>query len=349
MKKKLLIVHGDLQHYRIPLFNFFENYFQVTVVDSGKTFDDLRFDRKKLCRFTLFKLCFMKEFFKSCRSVNPDIVLLPDHLRWPQFLFLRFMMFRKRFVWFGFEKNKSRFVTYLKTLLVRFLRDRIIVYNDGQYRLFLSYGIPEAKIFNIRNTVYGFDKLDFAETSKIKTGKNVFINVGSLHKRKQNEVLISAVAKLASHPTKNNFKVIFIGNGPEKNNLVQYMRSLSVDVEFVNEITDPQKLLNYYRQAIASVSFGQAGLTVLQSIAVGVPFVTSKNAISGGEIENVIDNVTGYLVDDEDDLVSHLEALASNEILQEELRSNSFNYFKNFTSFKHMASTALRALSSEKI
>jgi glycosyltransferase involved in cell wall biosynthesis len=347
MKKKLLVVHSELKHYRVPLFDFLQNHFDVTVVDSGSSFSDLNFQRKPLSKCSFFGLNFMKGFFVSCKSVNPDIILLPDHLRWPQFILLRFLMFRKHFVWFAFEKNKSRILTLLKTHLVMLLRDPIVVYNDGQFNLFLSYGIPERKIFNIRNTVHGYDHLKLSDTRKIKTEKDIFINVGSLHKRKRNDVLISAVAKLRDRLRTANLKVVLIGNGTEKENLERYARTLTVDVEFVSEITDPEKLLYYYRQAIASVSFGQSGLSVLQSIAAGVPFVTSKNAISGGEIENVIDGVTGYLVNDEDDLVSHLEGLVADKSLQERLRGDCVQYFQNSTSFKQMASTVMHALGNQ--
>ena len=42
---------------------------------------------------------------------------------------------------------------------------------------------------------------------------------------------------------------------------------MSNHVEMIGRVEDPDTLARYYDEAVASVSFGQAGLAVLQSMA----------------------------------------------------------------------------------
>jgi glycosyltransferase involved in cell wall biosynthesis len=82
--------------------------------------------------------------------------------------------------------------------------------------------------------------------------------------------------------------------------LIDLVVSLKIQnrVIFKGKITSNKDLIEFYRNAFVSVSFGQAGLSVLQSLGYGVPFITKKNAISGGEITNIIDKYNGFLCED---------------------------------------------------
>ena len=61
-------------------------------------------------------------------------------------------------------------------------------------------------------------------------------------------------------------------------------------------VIDEGQLATLYANSIASVSFGQAGLAVLQSFANSVPLVTKNGAVSGGEIDNIEHGVNGLLI-----------------------------------------------------
>ena len=67
-------------------------------------------------------------------------------------------------------------------------------------------------------------------------------------------------------------------------------------VIFMGHISDPHRLRAIYSESFVSVSIGQAGLAVSQSIGNGVPFITHEHAITGGEIFGIQEGVTGSLL-----------------------------------------------------
>jgi glycosyltransferase involved in cell wall biosynthesis len=117
--------------------------------------------------------------------------------------------------------------------------------------------------------------------------------------RKELDVLVRAFERaLGRIPSIMN--LVLIGNGNEEGRLRSLVAELSLQnrVVFAGRINDPNALKAWYVRALFSVSYGQAGLSVLQSLAFGVPFLTKKNAISGGEKTNIIDGYNGLLCED---------------------------------------------------
>ena len=93
--------------------------------------------------------------------------------------------------------------------------------------------------------------------------------------------------KLISDKISKDINFIIIGQGPEEAKLKTVKRLRLEDrILFLGKINDAKKLKMYYEESIFSISYGQAGLSVLQALGFGVPFITKKNAISG--VKNTI-------------------------------------------------------------
>ena len=67
-------------------------------------------------------------------------------------------------------------------------------------------------------------------------------------------------------------------------------------------IFDDAALGRYFAAAIACVSPKQAGLTVLKSMGCGVPYITRRDAITGGELFNIEHGVNGVLYERPEEL-----------------------------------------------
>ncbi|GAA0559887.1 hypothetical protein GCM10009415_47350 [Chitinophaga japonensis] len=65
-------------------------------------------------------------------------------------------------------------------------------------------------------------------------------------------------------------------------------------MNFWGRMEDDEEIYAIMKNAIVSVSPTQAGLSVLHAMAMGCPFLTSVDAITGGERFNIKDNETGY-------------------------------------------------------
>jgi glycosyltransferase involved in cell wall biosynthesis len=118
-------------------------------------------------------------------------------------------------------------------------------------------------------------------------------------------------------------------------------------VELLGRIDNPSELTRYYAEAIASVSFGQAGLAVLQSMAFGVPFITKENAISGGEKYNIINGETGILVkNDPAALEAALRRLFADIDAARRLGKAAYHYYSEAATVENMVANFIMAINA---
>jgi glycosyltransferase involved in cell wall biosynthesis len=247
-----------------------------------------------------------------------------------------------KWVWWGVDVNRKRYVHTIKARFIIRSGDAKVFYDRQTMESLLEQGISRHGSFVANNTVLVAE----AESLHAHPVKRSFINVGSLLPRKQNEVLI-AVFKRVRARTGKDLELVLIGDGPERQRLSELVREseLGGAVKILPKIEDPKLLKEYYREAIASVSFGQAGLAVLQSMAFGVPFVTKKNAISGGEINNIVSGENGILCEDSvDALEEAMSSLVLDQELARRLGAGAHSYYVNHASMDGMVSGFLQAI-----
>ena len=94
----------------------------------------------------------------------------------------------------------------------------------------------------------------------------------------------------------------------------------------------------YYKESIFSISYGQAGLSVLQALGFGVPFITKKNAISGGEKYNIKNGYNGFLIEDSLVVLSNIILKLCIDIkYAKQLGEKAFYYINNSCIISNMA------------
>lgn len=202
--------------------------------------------------------------------------------------------------------------------------DSLIFYTSYPINRYVEDGgIDRNKLFVANNTV------DVTERIEIPKTKKHFLFVGTLYKAKKIFDLLDAY-KIACNLNHQIDTLIIIGNGEEYDNIIQWIdnNNLQNKIKLTGAIYDQKELQKYYKDAIACISPGQAGLTVLNSMAYGVPFVTTENAITGGEIFNITNGVNGIIYKENSrDLANIIIDLSTNKDKVYELSKNAQEYY----------------------
>lgn len=335
MKKKILIGYNYILHYRKPLFNLLSKKYDVTVLHSGKSindkndfFSELIFPTKKIGPFFI-----QNGLIDNIKTNKYDYIILLFDPRWINTLYsiFKFRKTHKIILWGGWF-TKNYFINRIRILFSRGVFSNIY-YNYLTLLDFQKNGIKDTYVAN--NTFDVGTRTKCFNNSK----KDYILFVGSLDLRKQNDVLIKAYEKIINKVPKD-INLVFVGSGKESENLKILSSKLKLDkrIKFIGRIENSEELKTYYKRAIVCVSFGQAGLTVLQSLGYGVPFLTKKNSISGGEKFNIKDNYNGILCDNNlESLSKKLMKMCLDLNFSRKLGENAFNYYTKYCTIENMA------------
>jgi glycosyltransferase involved in cell wall biosynthesis len=206
----------------------------------------------------------------------------------------------------------------LKFLSTSTLRkaDRIIVINEITKKILLSRGIDAKKIVIIPP---GIDCSRFSGNAymQVVDKDNLeLIAVGGLIKRKGFDLIIKAIAEVVK--TNKNIKLRILGDGPQRKDLANLVRSLSVEkfVVFEGRLSHREMGGRYKKsQVFINMSRAEGFATVcLEAMASGLAIISSK---VGGFNDAIKNGVNGYLVEQEDymELSKCIKRLLENEHL----------------------------------
>ena len=343
MMKRILILQNTILHYRKPLYNKLAEQYDVTVLHSGKE-SILPEDRYKeiiapLKRISKFYI--QKGVKKEVKKGNYDVIITMMDIQWINNVLTSFFHPKSsKFAWWGIIVSKNKFANKLRGY---FLRNKPTIF-------YTEAGLKEMKTLGFTSPIYTYCNNTFHIENRVpcylEENKNSILFVGSLDKRKRLDLMLKAFTNSISNiPMSIKFKII--GSGSELESISNLIKELNIEerVQLLGKITDTMILQNHYKSAICSLSFGQAGLGVLQSMGYGVPFVTSKNAISGGEISNIIHDENGLLCDhDQSSLENALTTLCNDIQLSKRLGNNAFQHYSNKCTIEQMASKFIKVI-----
>lgn len=332
----ILIIQNRIPHYRKALFNRLCKLDNVLVVHSGPRTavegDQYREVIVPMRRIGPF--FFQENLSEVIRREQPQAVIASADVRNLASLIAMLRFDRKvRWVWWGMDQGASTFATRAKVWIGK-RRNAIVFYTNKIRDIFLKFGLPAESLFVANNTIH-VNEHGFSEGRFVM---DAFINVGTLDARKQNDVLIRAFGKVCEH-TSHDLFLFLIGEGAERTSLRRLILDLKLEDQVIltGAIEDHAQLRKFYSRALASVSFGQAGLAVLQSMAYGVPFMTKLSAISGGEKDNIINGHNGILCeDDEDSLAKEMLRLVQDHDYCRRLGKNAYEHYRDHASLEGM-------------
>ncbi|MCS7250352.1 MAG: glycosyltransferase family 4 protein [candidate division WOR-3 bacterium] len=200
--------------------------------------------------------------------------------------------------------------------------------KEDLLKLFKNKKEIEEKIYIISPGIdFNKYKPDFS-----KKKERIICHVGRLKKYKSVHHLIYAVKILKEKI--DNFKVLIVGEGDDKERLMKLVKKLNLSkiIEFTGYVSEEEKI-NIYQTSLFlvenSIKEGW-GLIVLEANACGIPVISANTP---GLKETVIDGETGffYSYGDINMLAEKMKILLENDSLREEMGKKALAWAKNFT------------------
>ena len=351
-KKKILLLQNSISDYRVPIYNLINKKYDLTVAydikDGSKHecyFKKLKLKSYKISSLTLHTL----SFYTLCKQY--DAVIIAPDMHYLMYVSLPFVSHKyKLLTWsIGIRASYTRKYdlhrkqTFLDKVFysINAQCDAIIFYMREAIDFYRSNGINTDKVFIAHNTVEVLP----IDKNQMKN-KNSVLFVGTLYKEKNVYELINAYIEVLQTGNENIPTLIIVGDGAEYQNIKNIVdtNQLSKHIHLLGRITDENILRDLFSEALICVSPNQAGLSVLKSLGYGVPFVTRRNAITGGEILNIQDGINGILYDKYEDLVDIINDVIIHKDKYLEMGKNAYVYYQKNATPEIMANGVIDAL-----
>jgi glycosyltransferase involved in cell wall biosynthesis len=196
-------------------------------------------------------------------------------------LLIRRLLKRRTALWgHSWSRRGDQYWTEHVRHAMRLLAYETVVYTDNQ-RNELAHRYPRLRVASAPNALYSSKDIAAAELAR---GDLDFIYVGRMDIDKRPALLLDAFREAVGRGLTAN--LVFVGEGSEmqylKNQATSY--NLSNRVTFTGTINDQNQLRYFYERAIASVSPGYVGLSLIQSLSFGVPMLIAADEAHSPEI-----------------------------------------------------------------
>lgn len=333
---KVALIYGPLLHYRIALFNALGLKYDLTVftTEYAGINEELAFEIEIVPAWHLGPIKFQPGLRQKLRRGAFDVCISfldVCHLDTVAAVFLP--VSPRTFCW-GIWLTRSKLANYIRLCAVKRC-EATLFYCWEHLQQSVNQGGAVEKLYVAPNTVAVSDTAPLEP----KKPRDSIIFVGSLAPRKGLDRLLRVFAEAV--PTMPKWvRLVIVGEGPERSRLENLVDELGLNsrVEIPGRINDPIKLSCYYAEAFLSVSLAQAGLSVLQSMGFGVPFLTVSDSISGGETLNIDHGVNGFVVEDSDAAISSaLQALAFDTSLAAKMGAAAREHYQQYATIENYA------------
>lgn len=227
--------------------------------------------------------------------------------------------------------SSSRTSLFLARLVFRKASYITVVSNFLKKKLISELSLPENKILVIPMPVNP-DRIKLLPAEE-HPSKKVILCVARYTRQKRLDILLEALSLLRDRNI--DFEAILIGEGPEKDELLNRVKTLSLEgrVKFL-DLMSQEELNRYYNlsQVVVLPSLNEGfGLVLVEAGLCKKPVVGTD---SGGIPDIIEDRVNGLLVPPEDHLAlaRAIEEILSDENLASRLGQNAYEQvWKNFS------------------
>ena len=346
---KILIITGKLQNYRVPVFNRIveRSSIDLTVAHSSKKMNDGSFLFKevilneiKIGPFTVHK----GNLKKYCNQF--DIVVPTFYLQKISFMSLLFGKRKYKLAFWGIGVKASQTSKFDEPTMLNSIRfwianksDAMIFYTDYARNKYIQNNVDKNKLFVMNNTVFVDNNL-----VNIDHTKTSIVFIGTINRSKRIFELLNAYKDVLD--INNRIPALeIIGGGEQLQEVQDWVKLNNLEYKIfvkgpIYDLIEKSKILN---RAICVISPAQAGLSVLEAMGYGVPFITHKDAITGGERLNInVDN--GVLFNSYSDLKDILLDISSNPLKYIDKGKSALEYYNNYRTYDHMVNGFLNTV-----
>ncbi len=229
--------------------------------------------------------------------------------------------------------NKGNFV---KNAMKKFIYSGAnLCFASGEFskKYFLTFGAKEKsiKIHNftslnqediLQKRVSDVEKADLKNKLNLKWDKVYVITVGQFIERKGFDLLLKAWNKLNSE----NAELIIIGGGDDRPKYEAFIEENKLDNVTIIDFLDKKALYDYYKASdvfILPTREDVWGLVINESMACGLPVISSDNCIAAQELIEQEKNGFIYPVYDIDAMKNCLQKLVDDKELREKISDNN--------------------------
>ena len=254
------------------------NAFMQAFRDEGITVDVIP-ERFRFDPLVITKLC------EIAARRAPD--LIQTHMIKSHFL-IKLSGLGKKYPWIAYHHGYT--TTDLKMQIYNQLNrwslpsaTRVITVCDQFAKHLIKTGVPTDRISVRHNSVVAPRKVSDKEQQTLRQklaiddGDRMIVTIGRLSREKGHVDLIRSLVALRELNPKSKFKLLIVGDGPERESLIRAIaeQSLSTQVVFVGQVED---VAPYYAlaDALALPSHSEGSPNVLlEAMAAGVPIVAT--------------------------------------------------------------------------
>ncbi len=326
---RTLIIYHYIAHYRRPIFEELKcsetikfDFASGSNVDFDiKVLHPNEFNYRVLSNKWLFngKFLWQKGLFSILNKKYDHYIFLGN----PYFLSTWFALILNKLrgqrssIWtHGVTNDITGFKKLVFKILWR-LSSKIFVYGNYAKKKMVAYGVKSDKIIVVYNSLdYKRQVTIRKKLTQNSTFQEYFQNnhpvvlfTGRLTKVKKLHQVLEAVKFLKNAGVQCN--VVFVGDGPEKENLIRLAAKLGIEslCWFYGACYDESLIGDFYFNSRICVSPGNVGLTAMHSMVYGTPVIThSCFQDQMPEFEAIKDGVTGsfFTKNDVEDLASKI-------------------------------------------
>lgn len=338
-------------------------YVVTTSKDKSVTFQDniLRIPGLELKKLYGYRASFFynKEAFKILKSLNLDLVHINTEFGISQFGFIvasnlhipSVYTYHTMYEDYTYYATKGYFDRFSKWAIREFdktcMNRATEIISPSKKTLTYIKSIGVEKYVNVVPTGFELNKFarsydnlkkvaDLREKLGISKEQKVLLCLGRLAKEKSFDIIVKGYKNYLTKYTNQNTILIFVGDGPEKNDLIDLVNQLELsnNVKFLGKVSNEEVFKYYLISDLfvnASISETQ-GLTFMEAMASSVPVLCRFDNNLVGVIDN---NKTGFFFIDELDFADKLFYVLN--LNKEQINTICENALKSIDSFSEQS------------